>query len=166
MAAVADDLTVGDDGEIPWPSLPDDRAQYRARVADAPVILGRRTFESMRDDLPGRAQVVLSRTEREHDEATAHHAGSVEAALDLAASLADSPDGGPADGGTAYVLGGAAVYALLQPHLDRMVLTRVPGAYGGDARYPEWDQEEWERVAVEEHEGFTVEEWVRVASGG
>lgn len=152
MAAVADNGVVGEDGEIPWPSIPADRRQYRARVADHPVALGRRTFESMRDDLPGAAQIVLSRTEREYDVDTAYHAGSVDEAVAVATSL---------DADRLYVLGGGAIYELFQPHLDRMVLSRVPGEYEGDTRYPAWDEREWELVETTDYEGFTLEEWAR-----
>lgn len=152
VAAVADNLVIGKDGELPWDRLPGDKRQYRTRVADDPVILGRRTFESMGDDLPGRAQIVLSRTEREFGVDSAHHAGSVEEAVERAAALG-------AD--RAYVLGGAGIYALFQPHLDRMVLTRVPGEYDGDAYYPQWDGDEWRLLGETSYDEFTVEEWKR-----
>lgn len=153
VAAIADNLVIGRDGEIPWPSLPEDRRQYRAVVAGEPVILGRRTFESMLEDLPGRAQIVLSRTERAYPVDTAHHAGSVDAAVDVARSLGAE---------TAYVIGGAEIYLLFQPHLDRMILSRVPGEYEGDTYYPTWDDAEWDLVDTTAYERFTVEEWVRV----
>jgi len=152
VAAVADNLVIGKDGEIPWDSLPEDRRQYRARIADSPVILGRRTFESMLDDLPGRAQIVLSRSERDYAVDTAHHAAGVDEAVDLASSLgADA----------AYVIGGGGIYALFQPHLDRMFLSRVPGDYEGDTYYPSWEEEEWTLVDETEQEQFSVEEWER-----
>lgn len=153
VAAIAGNGVIGRDGELPWDSIPADKRQYRERVADAPVILGRRTFESMREDLPGRAQVVLSRIERSYDAGSARHAGSVAEALEVAASL-----GYP----SAYVLGGAEVYELLQPHLDRMVLSRVHGSYDGDSYYPEWDADEWERERETPYDRFTLEEWRRV----
>jgi len=152
VAAVAENGVIGRDGEIPWPSIPEDKAQYRARIAEDPVVLGRKTFESMRDDLPGSAQIVLSRSEREFDAPTAHHAGGVEEAVEVAASLG-------AD--TAYVIGGAAIYELFQPRVDRMFLSRVPGEYEGDAYYPEWDESKWTRVAEVDYNEFTLEEWVR-----
>jgi dihydrofolate reductase len=152
VAAISENLVVGADGGIPWESLPEDHEQYRARVADNPVILGRRTFDSMRDDLPGRAQVVLSRTDREYDIETASHAGGVEEAIDRARAL---------DADTVYVLGGGAIYALFQPYLDRMVLSRVPGEYEGDTAYPEWEKGEWKLVSEEPYERFTLEHWKR-----
>lgn len=153
VAAIADNHVIGRQGEIPWPSLPEDRRQYRARVADDPVILGRRTFESMLDDLPGRVQIVLSRTEREYPVDTARHAGSVDDAIDVATSLGAE---------TAYVIGGGGIYALFQPHLDRMVLSRVPGEYEGDTYYPDWDEADWDLVDETAYDAFTVEEWKRV----
>jgi dihydrofolate reductase len=152
VAAVAQNGVIGRDGELPWPSIPADRTQYRRQVADATVVLGRRTFESMREDLPGRARIVLSRSPREYDVGTAHHAGSVEDAIELAAELG-------AD--TAYVLGGGGIYELFQPHLDRMLLSRIPGEYEGDSYYPEFDDDEWELLEETPFEGFTLEEWQR-----
>ena len=152
VAAVSDNLVIGDNGAIPWESLPEDRRQYRARVAEHPVILGRRTFDSMRADLPGRAQIVLSRTERAFDVETAHHAADPEAAIARAESLGAQ---------TAYVLGGGAIYELFQPHLDRMVLSHVPGQYEGDTYYPEWDDDAWEVTTEQAYDGFRLREWAR-----
>ena len=78
VAAVAENGVIGNDGELPWPSIPADRRQYRERVAGSPVVLGRRTFESMREDLPGSTQVVLSRSEQSFEETSAHHASGAE----------------------------------------------------------------------------------------
>ncbi len=153
VAAVADNLVIGADGELPWASIPEDKAQYRDRVANDPVILGRRTFESMRDDLPGRIQIVLSRTNREYDVETAYHADSVESAIELAESHGAE---------AAYVLGGSAIYELFHPHLDRMVLSRVPGKYDGDAYYPEWNADEWELIEEIPYERFTLQQWRRI----
>jgi dihydrofolate reductase len=152
VAALAANRVIGADGAIPWPSLPEDRAQYRALVADAPVVLGRRTFDSMRDDLPGSAQVVLSRSVESVDVPTAHVVRGVEEAVERLESLGAE---------VAYVLGGGAVYSLFQPHVDRMVLSHVPGEYEGDATYPEWDESEWTVVDETVHDGYTRREWVR-----
>jgi len=151
VAALSDNRVIGTEDDLPW-HLPEDKKQYRERVAGHPVVLGRRTFEMMRDDLPGSAQIVLSRSERTFEEPTAYHAGGVDEAVSIAESL---------DADRAYVLGGAGIYRLSQPHLDRMVLSRVPGEYEGDAFYPEFDAEEWDLVAETPYEGFTLEEWVR-----
>jgi dihydrofolate reductase len=152
VAALAENRVIGSDGELPWPSIPADKAQYRERIADHPVILGRKTFESMLDDLPGSAQIVLSRSEREFGVETAHPAGSVEEAIGVAESLGAS---------RAYVIGGGAIYGLFQPHLDRMLLSRIPGTYEGDSYYPEWDDDEWVLDSETEYEAFALQEWIR-----
>jgi len=151
VAALADNRVIADGDRIPWGRLPADREQYRARVADDPVVLGRRTFDAMGTNLAGRVQVVLSRSEREYDRETTHHAGSVEAALALATRLADD---------TVYVLGGGEVYRGFQPRLDRMVLSHVHGEYNGDTYYPEWD-DGWVVASEHPYERFTLREWVR-----
>lgn len=152
VAAVGDNLAIGAEGGLPWESIPEDKHQYRRRVAGAPVLLGRRTYESMQGDLPGQTQIVLSRSRRDYDSASTYHAGGVESALEVAATL---------DGETVYVLGGAGIYALFQPHLDRMILSRVPGSYRGDAYYPDWESSEWMRVDQQSHQDFVVEIWER-----
>ena len=185
VAALAENRVIGNDGGVPWPDLPEDVRQYRARVAGSPVVLGRRTFESMRGNLPGRRQIVVSRSVDAVAEPTAVVADGVDAAIELSRELVgDRPDAGAVDGvagetspagtgpvdapsdsapsdGAVYVLGGGTIYELFQPRVDRMVLSHVDGAYEGDTRFPAFDESEW-RVADEtEYEGFTLREWVR-----
>jgi dihydrofolate reductase len=152
VAAVADNGVIGADGGLPWPAIPADRRQYRARVAGHPTILGRRTFESMRDDPPGSAQVVLSRTAREASLETAQYVMGVDEALAAVDALGSD---------RAYVLGGAAIYALFQPVVTEMVLSRVPGTYPGDAHFPDWDRDAWACRERIDDDGFTLERWVR-----
>jgi len=146
VAALAANRVIGDDGELPWESIPADKRQYRERIRDDPVVLGRRTFDAMRDDLPGRVQIVLSRSEQNFDVETAHHASGVEKTVEIASEYSD----------VAYVIGGAAIYELFQPHLDRMVLSHVHGEYEGDAYYPAWDEREWTVTAETEYDRFTL----------
>jgi dihydrofolate reductase len=153
VAAVADNGVIGRDGELPWDSIPADKRQYRERIADWPVVLGRVTFDSMRDDLPGSAQIVMSRSVSSVTVPSARVAGGVEEAIETADALGTE---------RAYVIGGAAVYELFQSHVDRMVLSRVPGEYEGDASFPEWDESEWTLTERIEYERFTLETWDRI----
>lgn len=152
VAAVAENGVIGRDGELPWPSIEADKRQYRERIADSPVVLGRRTFDSMRDDLPGREQIVLSRSTSEFDVDTAHGATGIEETIEVIKSL-----GAP----IAYVIGGAAIYELFQPVIDRMILSRIPGEYDGDSYFPEWDPNEWTGPERTEYDEFTLEMWER-----
>mgnify|MGYP002760867700 FL=1 len=152
VAAIAGNRVLGKDGELPWPSIPADKRQYRERIADWPVVLGRRTFDSMRDDLPGTVQIVLSRSESDYSVDSARHASGVDATLDMLEATAHD---------RAYVIGGAAIYELFQPVVDRMLLSRIPGAYDGDVYFHEWDRDAWELASQTPYEEFTLEEWVR-----
>ncbi len=106
----------------------------------------------MLDDPPGGTQIVLSRTEREYGVDSAHHAESVEGAIEVAKSL---------ESDVVYVLGGGMIYELFQPYLDRMVLSRVPGEYDGDSYYPDWEDNEWVLESETTYDGFRLEEWRR-----
>jgi len=152
VAAVAENGVIGRGGELPWPSIPADRRQYRDRVADWPVILGRRTFDSIREEPPGTAQVVLSRSVSEFGIESAQPAEGVDDAVAAVDSLGYD---------RAYVIGGAGIYDLFQPVVDRMVLSRVPGEYDGDTYFPEWDAGEWTVADRTPYDEFTLEEWVR-----
>lgn len=152
VAAVAENGVIGKDGELPWPSIPADRRQYRSRIADWPVILGRPTFESMRDDLPGRAQIVLSRSAPDYDIDSVYIVNGLEEAIETLESLGNE---------RAYVIGGASIYELFQPVVDRMLISRVPGEYEGDAYFPDWESQDWTLKQRTEYEDFTLEEWER-----
>ena len=152
VAAVAENGVIGLEDELPWPSIEADKKQYRDRVSGSPVVLGRRSFEMMLEDLPGRAQIVLSRTERDYDVETAHHADGVEEAIEVGESL---------DADEIYVLGGGGIYELFQPHVDRMVLSRVEGTFEGDSYYPEFDPDDWILESETAYDRFTLEEWTR-----
>lgn len=158
VAALAENGVIGREGDLPWPSIAADRRQYRERVAGSPVILGRRTFESMRDDLPGARQIVVSRSRESVGEPTAVVADGVDAAL---ARAREFVEGDGADGDAVYVLGGAAIYELFQPRVDRMVLSHVRGKYEGDARFPAFDEDDWTVVREEPHDRFVLRELVR-----
>jgi len=149
VAAVAENGVIGTGDSLPW-QLPEESRRYRERVADDPVALGRRTFQLF-EDLPGREQVVLSRTERDWEQPAVHHASGVEDAVDVARAL---------DGDTLYVLGGSAIYEAFLDVADRQLLSRVHGEYDGDAYYPEFDREAWTLADETEYDGYTLEEWV------
>ena len=152
VAALADNYVIGRNGDLPWESLPADKQQYRERVSGFPVILGRRTYESMRSDLPGRRQIVLSQQKQRFHIETVTHAPDIDSAIEISKQT---------DTKTVYILGGAAIYSLFQSHIDRMVLTRVPGIYQGDSYYPEWNDDVWTLISTEDYAGFTLEEWTR-----
>lgn len=153
VAALTPDGVIGRGDGVPWEAIPADRAQYLARVESTPVIVGRRTFDSMRGDPPGCAQVVLSRRLEVVDVETATVAASVDEAIATAKSFEEE---------TAYVVGGGTVYEQFLPHVDRMVLSRLRRRYDGDCYYPNFDRREWTLDSTVDFERFVLEEWRRL----
>jgi dihydrofolate reductase len=137
VAAVARNGVIGADGEMPW-HYPADLQRFKRLTTGHPVVMGRRTYESVAaalgGPLPGRTTVVLSTRELDLPE------GAVLAAsVDEALSLATDAPGGE----TVFVAGGATVYEQLFDRADRMELTEIPEAPDGDTRFPEWDADSW-----------------------
>lgn len=150
VAAVAEDGTIGLRGRLPW-SLPLDQARFKDLTWGHVVLMGRRTWESLpKRPLPGRENVVLSRQ-------AGYAAPGARTARSLEEALAAS------GAAPVFVIGGAEVFAETIGRADRLVLTRVPGCYGGDARFPPVP-EGFRRVSREEVGGpapFAVEVWER-----
>lgn len=123
IAAVADNGVIGKDNAIPW-DLPRERRHYRDVTMGHPVIMGRRTFESIGRPLPGRTMIILTR-QRDYRPEGCIVVHSLEAAL-AAAGNADE----------VFISGGAEVYAEAMPHVGRIYLTSIHAAYEGDAFFP------------------------------
>ncbi len=123
VAAVAEDGTIGLGGAVPW-KLPLDQARFKALTWGHVVLMGRRTWESLpRRPLPGRDNVVLTRR-------SGYAAPGARTARSLEEALAACGASG------VFVIGGAQVFAQTIEMARRLVLTRVPGRYGGEARFP------------------------------
>ncbi|MFC6836089.1 dihydrofolate reductase [Halomarina ordinaria] len=150
VAAVAANGVIGADGEMPW-HYPEDLKHFKRLTTGHPVVMGRRTYESIVADLggplPDRTNVVLSTRDLDLPEG-AVSADSVEAAL---ATAREAVDG---DEDVVFVVGGATVYEQLLPLADRQYLTELPEAYDGDTYYPAWDREAWVEVDREERDGL------------
>lgn len=141
VAAVARNGVIGRDGTIPW-RLPEDMRRFRALTMGHPVVMGRRTWESLPDQyrpLPGRRNVVLTRNPEWSGEG-ALRAGSLEEALEL---IADARD--------VFVIGGAELYAGALPLADELALTELDVDVEGDTFFPPFDRSEFVEDAREPH---------------
>ena len=138
VAAMDRNRAIGVDGKLPW-HLPDDLRRFKALTLGKPVLMGRKTAESLRRALPGRLNLVLTRSGR------VPHAG-MQAVASLAEALAR------AAGVELMVIGGGEVYALALPLADRLELTevdtRLPSA---DAWFPPWRTADWRETRREAH---------------
>jgi dihydrofolate reductase len=143
VAAVAENGVIGADGEMPW-HYPADLQRFKELTVGYPVIVGRKTYESIVErlghPLPERLNVVLTSQDLDLPEG-AVAAGSVEAALDAARAT---------DASVVYVIGGAAVYEQFLPRADELYLTEIPASPPGDTHFPDWDAAAWRLRASEE----------------
>ncbi|MEM9313464.1 MAG: dihydrofolate reductase [Pseudomonadota bacterium] len=144
IVAAADNDVIGRDDALPW-DLPADLAYFRRRTMGKPILMGRRTFESIGRPLPGRSNIVITRNENYEAEGV-RVVASLEAALELAEQIA-LIDGSE----EMMVIGGAEIYALAMPRLDVLYLTRVHAEPPGDAWLPEIDWDSWEERERQEH---------------
>lgn len=154
IVAVAENGVIGREGQLPW-RLPADLRWFKENTLGKPVLMGRKTFESIGRPLPGRRNVVLTRGPApEGTEAAA----SLEEALALP---------GMADAEEVMIIGGAQIYRAAWDRLDELWITRVHHSFEGDAFF-HFDPEGWCRTFREHHEAdeanpfaYTFERWVR-----
>lgn len=138
VAAIADNGVIGRGGGLPW-HLGRDMRRFRAITMGKPVIMGRKTWESLpRRPLDGRHNIIVTRNP--HYGGTQGGAGGADIALSLDAALAMARAGGAAE---ACVIGGAEVYAAALPLADCLDVTHVLARIEGDARFPAIDPSRW-----------------------
>ncbi len=141
IAAASDNNVIGKGGRIPW-DLPDDFRHFRKSTDGHPLIMGRKTHESIGRVLPGRRNIIVTRSgEYRRDGCDIVH--SIPEALAL---VRDDPTG------KVCVIGGGEIYAQALPHANEVDLTRVHATVeGGDAFFPKLDPAEWELVSQVGH---------------
>lgn len=142
VVAVADNGVIGRGNALPW-DLPDDLQHFKRTTMGRPIVMGRKTFESIGRPLPGRLNIILTRD----PSWTAHGvsvASSIEQAIDLAEGQAfiDGAD-------SVMVIGGAEVYRQALPFASRAFVTRVHGQVDGDAFFDLDEIASWREVARE-----------------
>ncbi|MCB1623834.1 MAG: type 3 dihydrofolate reductase [Pseudomonadales bacterium] len=138
VVAAAENDVIGRDNALPW-HLPDDLKHFKAVTLGKPVIMGRKTYQSIGRPLPGRHNIVLSRAGGFAPEGVTI-VSNFDAALQIAEPATE-----------VVVIGGAALYSQALRHADLIYLTRVHADVAGDARMLPLDPREWQEVASEFH---------------
>jgi dihydrofolate reductase len=123
IVAMAQNRIIGKDNKLPW-HFGEDLRHFKRLTLASTVIMGRKTYESIGKPLPGRTNIVLSRTKTGR-EGSLRYVNSFERALEQVAT----PD--------AFIIGGAEIYKTTMSQIDGIYLTQIPSDYEGDARYPE-----------------------------
>lgn len=144
IVAVSENGIIGKDNDMPW-KISSDLQYFKKVTMDKPVIMGRKTFESIGKPLPGRVNIVITRDTGFTAEGviTAH---SVDMALDVAKSMAEVKKLKEV-----MVIGGAQIYALCLPEADRLYLTRIHAEIDGDTSFADLNPKEWIEYSREDH---------------
>lgn len=142
--AMAQNRVIGRDNQLPW-YLPEDLKYFKRITTGKPVIMGRKTHESIGRPLPNRTNIVVTR-DRDYAAPGVKVVHSIEAAIDLA--RADTEISGVEE---VIVMGGAEIYAQALPWADRLYVTLVHAEVDGDATFPEIDLGAYREIAREDH---------------
>lgn len=133
IVAVAQNGVIGDKNSLLW-HISEDLKYFKSLTSGHPVLMGRKTYESIGRPLPNRTNVVISRQEIEIPGCRVVH--SFEEAIGLFSADEEL-----------FVIGGAQIYAEALPHAGRLYLTRIFHDYEGDTRFPSWSEDEWRLVS-------------------
>ncbi|MCQ2028092.1 dihydrofolate reductase [Stutzerimonas zhaodongensis] len=160
IAALADNRVIGLDNAMPW-HLPADLKHFKAMTLGKPIIMGRKTWDSLGRPLPGRLNLVVSRQPELQLE-------GAETFKTLDAALVRAEQWAREQGVDELMLiGGAQLYAQALPQAQRLYLTRIDAAPEGDAFFPAFDESEWQRTDAQAHPaegqtpGYRFETWLR-----
>lgn len=138
IVAMAENRAIGRDNQLPW-HLPADLKHFKAVTMGKPMLMGRKTFESIGRPLPGRRTIVITRDAAWRAEGV-ETAPSIDAALEMASTAEE-----------VMIVGGAQIYAQAIEKADRLYVTEVATAADGDAFFPEIDTAIWFEVARDSH---------------
>jgi dihydrofolate reductase len=139
VVAVSTNNVIGVDGELPW-RLSDDLKRFKAVTMGKPIVMGRKTYESIGRPLPGRKNIVITR----QADFTAEGCDIVKSTAEAVAAAEGADE--------IMVIGGSQIYAAFLPLAERVYLTRVHTEVEGDAFFPPLDEAEWRESASESYE--------------
>jgi dihydrofolate reductase len=141
---------IGINNTLPW-HLPEDLAHFKRTTSGHPIIMGRKTFDSIGRPLPNRRNIVITRN-REWQHPGVESVGSIAEAAGLAATLLSSGDVASTSAATeAFIIGGAQVYAEALLLADRLIVTEIAKRFDCDAFFPAIDLNFWRETAREAH---------------
>lgn len=147
IVATAENNIIGRDNDMPW-HLPADLAYFKKVTLGKPIIMGRKTYESIGRPLPGRRNIVISRDESYSPQGKGAAGVDIVTSVEQALALVDGSDGGDAVE-EIMVIGGGAIYAHCLPKADRLYVTHIKAKIDGDTRFPDYDDDSWQKMSSE-----------------
>ena len=145
IVATADNNIIGKDNDMPW-HLPADLAYFKKVTLGKPIIMGRKTYESIGRPLPGRRNIVISRDESYIPQGKGAEAVDVVNSVEKALALIDGANEAVAE---VMVIGGGAIYQHCLPNADRLYVTHIKAAIDGDTQFPNYDDGSWQKISSE-----------------
>ena len=139
IAAMSANRVIGSNNDLPW-RLPGDWKRFKSLTIGHHLIMGRKTFESIGQPLPGRTTVVIT-----HQTGFAPAGVLVAHSIDQALNLVAGDD-------EVFVAGGAQIYQQLLPRADRLYLTSIHEEFEGDTNFPEFEESDWQLISEEGYE--------------
>ena len=150
IVAMAQNRTIGRNNQLPW-HLPEDLKYFKSVTMGKPIVMGRKTFESIGRPLPGRLNIVITRnSEWQHPGVTT--ASSLQQATVIAAEQAATKQDSRAEMQEVMVIGGEEIYRVAIDLADRLYITRVQETIQGDAFFPEYNESAWQEISRQEPE--------------
>ena len=141
IAAMGRNRVIGKDNDMPW-HLPADLQHFKKTTLGSPIIMGRKTYDSIGRPLPGRLNIILSRNTELVIEGC-----SVVNSLEDAIGLAEKTNASEI-----FITGGAHLYNKFLENADRLYLTLIDEEYDGDTYFPDYTQFSWQEVSPEDHQ--------------
>jgi len=141
IVAMSLNRVIGDDNQLPW-HLPADLKHFKTITSGYPILMGRKTFESIGRPLPNRTNIIITRNPAYKAEGCI-----IVSTIDDAITHAKTTNSNEI-----FIIGGAEVYKQLLPRIERIYLTIVHETFEGDAFFPELKETEWKEVSHVRHE--------------
>src|SRR6266478_7668281 len=151
IVAISENGVIGDKGKVPW-HIREDLQRFKRLTMGHPIIMGRRTYESIGKPLPGRTNIVLTQNSNFTAPPEVLAFASLDGALDHCRRQ---------NHGTMFIIGGSKVYQLALPLADKLFVTEVHQDVNGDTKFPGYDRREWKETARENGPECSFVEYVR-----
>ncbi len=140
IVAYASNYVIGKDGKLPW-HIPADLKYFKELTFGCPIIMGRKTFESIGRPLPGRHNIVITRNDK-------YHSHDCVVVFDIQAALKEAKDFAEKNGkDDIFIIGGAEIYRQAKDFIDKAFITEVHSDFEGDAVFDMLDYSNWKEIS-------------------
>lgn len=148
MVAMTDERVIGLDNDLPW-HIPEDLKVFKKTTSGYPILMGRKTWESIGRPLPNRRNIVITRNKNWHAEGA-----------DVIHSIEDLKNLNITED-QVFIIGGAEIYAVFLPYVDELLVSKVHKDYAGNTKFPEFDSYFSEFKVIEEFNEFELRQYTK-----